>query len=117
VTQSDQPKPPVPLGGQIADLDRRATNTSGHTGVTYSHFHAQWGKPWLASVTVDYIRHHLGCYPSFAKAVAARRAWEQQNPHILQARKTRRRLPNKRIPYELTPKAIEALDQPGGEAA
>lgn len=93
----------------------RVTNTSGHTGVTYSHFHATWGKPWLAYVTVDYTRHHLGCYPTYTEAATARDTWEREHPDILAARKTRRRLPDKRIPYVLTQKAITALD--GGEAA
>ena len=55
------------------------TNSSGLRGVSFNKWHAQYGKPWMAMVTVSGKNKNLGCYATPEEAADVRRAWEIQN--------------------------------------
>lgn len=50
-----------------------SSNTSGHVGVSWY----KRGQKWQASITVNYKRIGLGCFPNIEDAIAARKAAEK----------------------------------------
>jgi len=56
----------------------RSTNRSGYRGVSYVKRREQYGKPWMAYVTVNRKTINLGWYASAEEAAAARHRWDEE---------------------------------------
>lgn len=57
----------------------RSTNTSGYRGVSYAANRERYGKPWRATVTVNYKSKTIGWFATVEEAAEARRKWDELN--------------------------------------